>query len=175
MNRKNISEPRERLSFEGKTHRSVNRGDENGVEKSMQTADMPAPEDIKQPVNNIPRKKLPEPPPNYRGMIYDSFAVDRVDAEGLDRLVRNDVSYSDYEKKRREDGDRNNKGVSVMGRNASQREPDCDTNGLERLIEGLRSKKFSSEDILLCAMILLMLNSGSDDDILMVLVLMMLL
>ena len=55
------------------------------------------------------------------------------------------------------------------------KDDDCDTNGLNKLIDGLRSKRFTPEDILLCAMILLMLNTGSDDDILMVLVLAMLL
>ncbi|MBR6681942.1 MAG: hypothetical protein IKL40_03050 [Clostridia bacterium] len=175
MNRKSGSEIGYRPSFEGKTHRNNNIRAENDGGKSMQSVTTTVPEDIKNAETNIPRKKLPEPPPNYRGMIYDSFPVNDIEAEGLDRLVRNDVSYSDHEKKRREEEYKKNKAVNAMGRNALLGETDCDTGGLERLVEGIRSKRFSSEDILLCAMILLMLNSGSDDDILMVLVLMMLL
>ncbi len=174
MNRKSGSEGGYRPSFEGKTHRNTNVRTNADAEGSARTDTTTVPEDIKQPETNVQRQNLPEPPPNYRGMIYDSFSTDDVEAEGLDRLVKNDISYSDYEKKRREDEYRKNKIVSAMGRNVL-REPDNDTNGLERLVEGLKTKKFSSEDILLCAMILLMLNSGSDDDILMVLVLMMLL
>ena len=116
-------------------------------------------------------RNYPEPPPNYRGMIYDGITDGGGVAEGLDRLVRNDVSYSEYEKNHRKNEHEPSKSVFA----ATQGGEKCNLKGLEGLVEGLKGKRFSSEDILLCAMILLMLNSGSDDDILMVLVLMMLL
>ncbi len=171
MNRKNGSETRYRPSFEGKTHRN----NAINTEKNTQTVATAVSEDTKQPENNNIRQALPDPPPNYRGMIYDGLITDGVGAEGIDRLVKNDISYSDYEKKHREDDFGMNNAVSAMSRDNFDKGDDCDTSGLNKLIDGLKSKRFSSEDILLCAMILLMLNSGSDDDILMVLVLMMLL
>ncbi len=135
-------------------------------------------------INNVRRNNLPVPPPNYGGMMYDRFDVDDVDAEGIGRIVKNDASYSEYGKRRRENEYRRDGSVSAMGRmrqnigrgkEKSLSDSDCDTSGLKNLVKGLETKNFSPEDILLGAIILLMLNSSSEDDILMILVLLMLL
>ena len=106
---------------------------------------------------------MPQPPPNYRGMIYDTDVKSDIFAEGIDRIVNNDDSYQSFEKN--------------IGTFTSKPKEVCkdEKNGLHKLIDGLTDKSFGAEDILICAMIILMLNNNSEDDILMVLVLMMLL
>ncbi len=117
---------------------------------------------------------LPEPPPNYRGMIYDkngSF-YSGMNAEGIERLVNNDSSYSD----RRRVPPRRPDRTAFSHFNPPLKAVDKQQeSGLRKIIEGLGERSFEPEDVLICAMIMLMLNSKSEDDILMVLVLMMLL
>ena len=130
-----------------------------------------------------PPSQLPAAPPNYRGMIYEMEQMIEP-AEGIDRLVRNDASYTDYERRlRRRDYIQGRVGdTAVFSRTNTKRE--CcekgeektpERNGLQGIIDGLRDKKLQPEDVLICALIILMLNSSSEDDILMVLALMMLL
>lgn len=107
-------------------------------------------------------------PPNYRGMLYKSEQSAEIVAEGIDRLVNEDQSYSDYKKKLEESCARRNE-------NGEKMKPVGVEKGLHRLIGGLTGGDFQAEDILIAAMMILMLNSTSEDDILMVLVLMMLL
>ena len=108
---------------------------------------------------------MPEPPPNYRGMIYE-FPESEVFAEGIARLVSNDGVYMNKAHERSE----------KAGVNAVKKEP-CNScsNGIQRLIGGLSSKEYLPDDVLICAMILLMLSNSSEDDMLLVLVLLMLL
>ncbi|MBR5322999.1 MAG: hypothetical protein IKU48_05585 [Clostridia bacterium] len=117
---------------------------------------------------------LPDPPPNYRGMIYDITGTlyGGVNAEGIERLVENDSSYSN---KRCLPQRRGNKPYfSHLNPPLPQREKQ-DESGIRKIIDGLKEKSFEVDDLLICAMIMLMLNSKSEDDILMVLVLIMLL
>ena len=120
---------------------------------------------------------LPEPPPNYRGMLYEANIPSENNAEGIDRLVREDESYKEYEKNIRRNEYLNNMPKKQPFSNVVEGEnlPETESGGLHTLIDGLAGKRFEAEDILICAMIILMLNSSSEDDILMVLVLMMLL
>lgn len=119
---------------------------------------------------------LPLPPPNYRGMIYDreSTFFEYTDAEGIERLVKNDASYC-TEKMRKLPKKLDRKAFSHLDPPVCDNCGSSNENGLEKLVKGLREKNFQPEDILICAMIMLMLNSKSEDDILMVLVLMLLL
>ena len=105
-------------------------------------------------------------PQGYRGMLYESESSEKNVAEGIDRLVSEDDSYTDYNNKKRE--------CSLKEKNLHNQAGSA-KKGLHRLIEGLTDGDFQAEDILISAMIILMLNSTSEDDILMVLVLMMLL
>ena len=117
---------------------------------------------------------IPEPPPNYRGMIYGDQNDGKIYAEGIDRLADNDQSYRDYEKTVRKREYRQIRDDTTPV-NIQPDIPKSEKTGLHRLIDGLSEKSFGAEDILICAMIILMLNGSSEDDILMVLVLMMLL
>ena len=104
-------------------------------------------------------------PPNYRGMIYEMENIyggepAEQGAEGIDRLVRTDDSYTNREQWRRSDRPKRNNDIGA---------------GIKKLVDGLQNSNFCPEDILICAMILLMLNGNSEDDILLVLVLMLLL
>lgn len=121
-----------------------------------------------------PDSIIPEPPPNYRGMIYGGQKDGEIYAEGIDRLADNDQSYRDYEKNVRKREYRQDKG-DIAPVNVQSDSSKNEKTGLHRLIDGLSEKSFGAEDILICAMIILMLNGNSEDDILMVLVLMMLL
>ena len=147
------------------------------VDKTGETLAAPSEDEGREGV--LRNRFMPEPPPNYRGMIFDGKNEEKIDcqAEGIERLVKNDSSYC----------------MDKMGRNPKLRsekpfshcEPPVNGNrvfpeektekGLDSLINGLREKKYLPEDVLICAMIMLMLNSRSEDDILMILVLMMLL
>ena len=117
---------------------------------------------------------LPDPPPNYRGMIYDinGSLYGGNNAEGIERLVENDSSYSD---RRRLPQRRGNRPYFSHLNPPLPKYENRQENGIRKLIDGLREKSFEAEDLLICAMIMLMLNSKSEDDILMILVLMMLL
>ena len=117
---------------------------------------------------------FPDPPPNYRGMIYDisGSLYGGVSAEGIERLVESDSSYSDRRRIPQKRGDRPY--FSHLNPPLPTHEKHQDV-GIKKLIDGLKEKNFEAEDILICAMIMLMLNSKSEDDILMILVLMMLL
>ena len=115
--------------------------------------------------NNAER---PSPPPNYRGMVYSEEKYGECDvyAEGIDRMVCNDKEYS-----QKMQGKKGRK--CVLGDECG-----CalaDKNGINAVVDGLASKRFDPEDILVCAMILLMLNDGGSEDLLMILVLLMLL
>lgn len=117
---------------------------------------------------------LPNPPPNYRGMIYDisGYTYGEINAEGIERLVENDSSYSDRRRIPQRRGNRPY--FSHLNPPLPKTEKHQET-GIRKIIDGLNAKNFEAEDILICAMIMLMLNSKSEDDILMILVLMMLL
>ncbi|MBQ4116049.1 MAG: hypothetical protein IJD37_01595 [Clostridia bacterium] len=117
---------------------------------------------------------LPEPPPNYRGMIYDISGTlyGGINAEGIERLVENDSSYSDRRRVPQRRGNRTY--FSHLNPPLPKTEKQQES-GIRKIIDGLNAKNFEAEDILICAMIMLMLNSKSEDDILMILVLMMLL
>lgn len=117
---------------------------------------------------------FPNPPPNYRGMIYDisGSLYGGINAEGIERLVENDSSYSDRRRSPQRRGDRPY--FSHLNPPLPKSEKHQE-NGIRKIIDGLKEKSFEAEDILICAMIMLMLNSKSEDDILMILVLMMLL
>ncbi len=118
---------------------------------------------------------LPDPPPNYRGMIYEQGNMHDMYAEGISRLAGNDESYEEYgENARRRQNSRNLSGRGSLNM-ASELPDTSQRSGLHRLIDGLSDKNYGAEDILICAMIILMLNGGSEDDMLMVLVLLMLL
>ncbi len=127
------------------------------------------------------KPELPSAPPNYRGMIYDMVQgrEENQNAEGIERIARDDETYGDYEKniRRREYMQKREKGSAFSHFNVPvERTVQSEQkNGLHKLIDGLQNMSFSPEDVLICAMIILMLNSKSEDDILMVLVLMMLL
>lgn len=133
--------------------------------------------------NNAPtvegkRCKLPNAPPNYRGMIYDMAGAEWT-AEGIERVARNDCGAFSAEVKgggarpraeRREGEPRFchlEPPVGCVSKEAG--------GGIRRILEGMESKSFLPEDVLICAMIMLMLNGKSEDDLLMVLVLMVLL
>ena len=132
------------------------------------------------------RNNMPIAPPNYRGMIYDMGSLGEI-AEGIDRLVRNDQSYTDNQNKikdrfnvnRRDGGQRqafsHMQGIRDTGEKVSENCSQDEHRGLKRLVEGMQNNTISPEDILICALILLMLSSGSEDDIIMILVLMALL
>lgn len=131
----------------------------------------------------LPQTQMPAAPPNYRGMIYEMEQMIEP-AEGIDRLVRNDSSYNDYERRlRRRDYMQGRVGEAPAFSHTKPEKVCCEKsqektperNGLQSIIDGLRDKKLQPEDILICALIILMLNSSSEDDILMVLALMMLL
>ena len=117
---------------------------------------------------------FPAPPPNYRGMIYDitGSLYGGINAEGIERLVENDSSYSDRRRVPQRRGNRPYFTHLNPPLPKSEKQPE---NGIRKIIDGLKEKSFEAEDILICAMIMLMLNSKSEDDILMILVLMMLL
>ena len=146
-----------------------------GVRESAEGDDLPS---AKESADGGERKvnALPFPPPNYRGMIYDreSAFFEHSDAEGIERLVKNDESYC-IEKMRKIPKKLDRKPFSHLDPPACRREKSEGENGLKKLVSGLHEKDFQPEDILICAMIMLMLNSKSEDDILMVLVLMLLL
>ena len=127
--------------------------------------------------------QMPIAPPNYRGMIYEMEQMVEP-AEGIDRLVRNDQSYTDFERRpgRRNYMQNRADNSPVFSNTATEKrcceksqEKTPERNGLQSIIDGLRDKKLQPEDILICALVILMLNSSSEDDILMVLALMMLL
>jgi len=124
---------------------------------------------------------FPEPPLNYGGTIYDSLNIGKqygsVNAEGIDRMVKNDESYYEFEKKirRREYRQRMRREQQYRKEQLRRDDTDITKRGIGNIINGLRQSSFSPEDILICAMILLMLNSSSEDDMMMVLVLLMLL
>ena len=136
--------------------------------------------------NNSPfsvmRDNMPIAPPNYRGMIYDREKVDN-NAEGIDRLVRNDQSYSDnqirvknrFDEKREEFGKAqafsHMRGIQNGGDNCSK----VEEKGIKSLVKSMQDNTISPEDILICAIILLMLSGNSEDDIILILVLMALL
>ena len=130
---------------------------------------------------NTVKNTIPSPPPNYRGMIYDTNVLPEILAEGIDRLAREDESYKEYEKDIRKRelrlAAKQNESVLAASPNVEfdRKGKNTENQGLHRLINGLSESTFSAEDILICAMIILMLNSSSEDDMLMVLVLMMLL
>ncbi|MBE6717660.1 MAG: hypothetical protein E7574_00190 [Ruminococcaceae bacterium] len=143
----------------------------------------PAPQTTRPPVEPRP---APSVPPNYRGMIYEMEQItDPELAEGIDRLVRNDASYNNYERQlRRRDYKEGRVGADApvfSHRNREwcsckeREEKTPERNGLQGIIDGLREKRLLPEDILICALIILMLNSSSEDDIIMILALMMLL
>ncbi len=117
---------------------------------------------------------LPNPPPNYRGMIYDisGSLYGGINAEGIERLVENDSSYSNRSRIPQRRGDRPY--FSHLNPPLPKHEKEQE-NGIRKIIAGLKEKSFEAEDILICAMIMLMLNSKSEDDVIMILVLMMLL
>ena len=117
---------------------------------------------------------LPEPPPNYRGMIYDISGTlyGGINAEGIERLVENDTSYSD---RRRTPQRRGNRPYFSHLNPPLPKSENQQESGIRKIIDGLKERSFEAEDVLICAMIMLMLNSKSEDDILMILVLMMLL
>lgn len=108
-------------------------------------------------------------PPNYRGMLDNTFIPSEKNAEGIDRLVREDESYKQNEMRIRRSE------LSSRPQKTNERPVSKESDGLYRLIEGLTEKQFSADDVLICSMIIMMLNGKSEDDILMVLVLMMLL
>ena len=130
-------------------------------------------------------------PPNYRGMITDDSRIvypaekNKINAEGITRLVCNDDSYCFGKESGKPKGDcRSAPHFSHMDApfcsdKEEKEQPSArkmsDGEGLQRLANELRSRKFSPEDVLICAMILIMLNKGSEDDVLMILALMMLL
>ena len=136
---------------------------EEYVEKSVENEEITGLESV-----------LPDPPPNYRGMIYDisGYAYGGINAEGIERLVENDSSYSD---RRRIPQRRGNRPYFSHLNPPLPKSEKRQENGIRKIIDGLKEKNFEAEDILICAMIMLMLNSKSEDDILMILVLMMLL
>ncbi|MBR5313847.1 MAG: hypothetical protein IKU45_00350 [Clostridia bacterium] len=108
-------------------------------------------------------------PPNYRGMLSESFVPSEKNAEGIVRLVDEDENYKQKEMQKRK------KEVSSSVQRPKITPAESESDGIYRLIEGLTERKFTPDDVLICSMIIMMLNGKSDDDILMVLVLMMLL
>ena len=155
------------------------------AERAMPVADEKAEPETEAVLLSENVGNLPPAPPNYRGMIYDMAggSADGVYAEGLNRLAREDDEGNALRKNAlRRDFEERRRARSAF----SHLDPPCKNaenltsensvaKGLKRIIEGMQSKQFSPEDLLICAMILLMLNSGSEDDIIMILVLMMLL
>lgn len=154
--------------------RGANRTQRQGEQPNLQAVETE---------NTFSREKqfvpMPDAPPNYRGMIYDINGIENKteNAEGISRLVTNDEAYSDYEKKNRYDRVKKREApvFSHLKPPLEKKAEKGRENGIDRLIDGLQSKSFAPEDVLIGAMIILMLNSSSEDDILMVLVLMMLL
>jgi hypothetical protein len=108
-------------------------------------------------------------PPNYRGMLDEVFVPSENNAEGIDRLVREDESYKQNEMRIRK-AELASKAHVKNEENAKK-----ESDGLYNLIDGLSNGSFLPDDVLICAMIIMMLNGKSEDDVLMVLVLMMLL
>lgn len=108
-------------------------------------------------------------PPNYRGMLDEVFVPSENNAEGIDRLVREDESYKQNEMRIRKAE------LASKAHVKNDEKTGKESDGLYRLIEGLSKKNFSPDDILICSMIIMMLNGKSEDDVLMILVLMMLL
>ena len=134
----------------------------------------------------VRNKNMPIAPPNYRGMIYDMESLGE-NAEGIDRLVKNDQSYTDNQNKHRdrfnarggENGPRqvfsHMQGIQGI---REKNESNCckdEHKGIKSLVESMQNNVISPEDILICALILLMLSGSSEDDIIMILVLMALL
>lgn len=124
--------------------------------------------------------RLPEPPPNYGGTVCGG--VDYIPsccrAEGIERLVNNDSSYSERVEMCKKRGDDCTSGERVLPVSEKDPFPQGDNEsvgGIKRIVESLGKGSFDPEDVLLCAMIMLMLNSRSEDDIIMIIVLMMLL
>ncbi len=101
---------------------------------------------------------IPSAPPNYRGMLYDIEKKDLL-AEGIERLAANDPSYDRFECP---------KNTQKKAQNRPREQ------GIQKIIDDLKSSAYLPEDLLICALIILMLNAGSEDDMLLILVLMML-
>ena len=136
--------------------------------------------------DSVRNKNMPIAPPNYRGMIYDMEKLEE-NAEGIDRLVKNDQSYTDNQNKykdrfnarSRENGPRqvfsHMQGIQGVQENTESNCHKDEHKGIKSLVESMQNNVISPEDILICALILLMLSGSSEDDIIMILVLMALL
>ncbi len=182
-----------RKSSQGALHpiTSVKRNDDR--EKQVSDSDRQIDSNPRE-VNTTPI--LPEPPINYGGVMYDEKIYqslsngNEVNAERINRLVKNDKSYYDYEqlarkkeymrKKSKSLGDEKAESIpdeAQFEQTVAKPTPSVEQtkNGIGNIISALGNKNFSPEDLLICAMILLMLNSNSEDDILMIIVLMALL
>lgn len=130
-------------------------------------------------VSRTQKIRLPEPPPNYGGTVCGGvdYIPSDCGAEGIERLVNNDLSYGEQMARGRNHADdcAANERSLPTGEKETDHRSNGGVSGLKRIVEALGSSSFDPGDVLLCAMIMLMLNSRSEDDIIMIIVLMMLL